>query len=130
MANVRLHIIIIMALSIVGHNVNGFMSSVPYVDQLLSDYDIVGISEHWKSGPELGQLDISKLTHNIIQICHNNIVDGPPERGRGYGGLALYYRKGLNLHEYKIVDSDRFICAKVDSGNLKFLLIFVYLPST
>ena len=79
-----------MTLAIVGHNINGFCSSEPYLRKLLDEYDVVGISEHWLSGPELFKLDFS-CNHYRNAKCHTDLVNRPPSKGRGYGGVSLYW---------------------------------------
>ena len=74
---------------------NGFVSSQPYATELLKEYDIVGFSEHWLSGPELYKLDRLSMYHEVISKCQKDLVNAPPARGRGYGGVALCFSKDV-----------------------------------
>ena len=84
------HIILLitMALSITGLNVNGFNSSEEYVRFLLKNNDLLGISEHWFAGTELNNLNIES-SHTPVSSCNRNLINGPPKIGRGYGGVAI-----------------------------------------
>ena len=64
-----------MSLSIVGFNVNGLCSSEPYVYQLTEQYDIVCLSEHWLSGPELFKLNQITGSSHTVSKCSDSLTD-------------------------------------------------------
>ena len=110
-------------------NVNGFTSSQPYILKLLEEAAILGISEHWLSGPELYKLDSLSQTHESTSKCHNDLVSAPPERGRGYGGVAIFWRKNIIAVPICGISSDRIIGIKAEIGLQKLCVINVYVPS-
>ena len=118
-----------MNLSINCFNSHGFVSSKPYVYQLLQECDILGLSEHWLSGPELKKLDISSATHEPYGKCNKNLKDAPPSRGRGYGGVALFWRKNLVVSRLKEIKSDRLIGITVQRVSSPITIINVYFPN-
>ncbi len=109
-------------LSTVSFNVNGLCSSTPYIYHLLNTFDIVGISEHWLSGPELIKLDALCNTHNVIYKCHNDLENGPPERGRGYGGVALFYKENIVASPISI-SCDRIVGIRVSQPKRDICII-------
>ena len=119
-------------IKLVCHNVNGLGSSKPYVYKLISEFDIVGISEHWLSGPELNQLDVIANHMNVscIYKCNKMLSDAPPERGRGYGGVALFCSNKLVSSPISGISSDRIIGLKVQISNEWLSVFNVYLPSS
>ena len=117
-------------IKLVAHNVNGLCSSKPYIDKLLSSYDIVGISEHWLSGPELYKLDNLAQSHSVVYKCHNDLQYAPPERGRGYGGVALYCNKNLTAAPLVNIQSDKICGIKIKCNDEYFCVLNVYLPHT
>ena len=91
--NTHTLILYCMSLRIVGINVNGYSSSEPYIKDLLGRFDIVCISEHWLSGPELPRLN--HICDNVISKCAHDLTDAPPAIGRGYGGVAIMWNSGV-----------------------------------
>ena len=116
-------------LRIAAWNMNGFVSSQPYAAELLKDNDIVGLSEHWLSGPELHKLDRLCVHHEVTSKSQKDLVNAPPTRGRGYGGVAIYYSKGLACAPIYGISSDRIVGIKVDIKGLKWYVLNVYMPS-
>ena len=110
-------------------NLNGLTSSTPYLRYLLDTNHIVGVCEHWLSGPELFVLDNICQSHNVTHTCHNELIYAPPERGRGYGGVALFWHKSLNLSTIQGISGGDIVAAKGTIGNLPIAFIMVYLPS-
>ena len=62
-------------LNVAFFNMNGFTSSEPYVRDLIGKYDIVCISEHWLSRPEL--YSVNGLCDNVASKCSNSLTDAP-----------------------------------------------------
>jgi exonuclease III len=115
-------------LSAVSFNVNGLCSSKPYLNTLLANYDVIGVSEHWLSGPELCKLDNLSTCHNVVYKCHNDLLFGPPERGRGYGGVAIFYNKTLAVAPMVDIKSDRIAGIKLKCSDKYFCILNVYMP--
>ena len=115
------------------HNINGFCSSKPYVYELLSKCDIVGISEHWLSGPELYHIDViaNQANMNCTYKCSNNLLNGPPEKGRGYGGVAIFWNNTVVIASpISDIKSDRILGIEVNVANKSYVILNVYLPSS
>ncbi len=113
-------------ISITSFNANGFCSSKPYINHLIETFDIVGVTEHWLSGPELGKLD-TFTGNDVTSKCHDNLIDNPPERGRGYGGVAIYWKD--NIVAYPIdIPCDRLIGIRVKQDLKDLCVVNVYLP--
>ena len=112
------------------HNLNGFCSSQPYLLELLKCNDIIGVSEHWLSGPELFRLKGLSDTHNVTSKCNNDLLHCPPARGRGYGGVAIYWNKNVPASPIVGIKSDRLIGVELTMNGTRYCIINVYLPSS
>ena len=98
------------------------------MEELLKTNEIVGICEHWLSGPELHKLQISQ-SHNVFSKCNSDLLFNPPERGRGYGGVALYCNKSLSCMSINGIDSDRIIGLEVKQSCGTRVVLYVYMPN-
>ena len=70
-------------IKVIGLNTQGLKSNIPYVENLISDYDVIFISEHWLSNAEK-----SVIENTIIPPqwkLHFSPADKQP-MGRPYGG--------------------------------------------
>ena len=114
-------------LSIASVNINGFCSSQPYIHHIINRMSIVGISEHWLSGPELAKLDSLCSSHCVTSKCHRNLTNAPPSRGRGYGGVALIWQKDIAAYPIPI-DCDRIIGIRVKLVRRDLCVFNIYLP--
>ena len=119
-----------MALSLSCFNLNGFNSSQPYIAHLLKENQVLGISEHWLSGPELYKMERICSSHSVYAKCNKDLETSPPNRGRGYGGVAIYCDKSLTATPVLGVLSDRIIAVTVGVGNQQLCIINVYMPNS
>ncbi len=119
-----------MNLNVLSYNSCGTGSSKPYVCELLNHCNILGISEHWLSGPELYKLDILANSCNKLCAykCSKKLTNGPPERGRGYGGVAIYWDGALPASPILSIDSDRIVGITLSLCNVNLCIIQVYMP--
>ena len=122
----RIHILIFMSLNVVGFNVNGFTSSEPYIIKLCNSFDIVCLSEHWLSGPELYRLKLPKV--NVVGKCSDELKDSPPDKGRGFGGVAIMWREGLIGSEIRGIQSDRVVAVRFKCEDKDLIIISIYMP--
>ena len=71
--------------------------------ELLKSYDILALQEHWIFSFQLPDLEKRFNTH----FAHSRTVDEdnpvpPMQKPRGYGGVAVLYKKDLNLKVKKL----------------------------
>jgi len=64
-------------LSLATHNCRGFKSSMPDVQKLLNDYQIIFLLETWLAKQQLDNLSCLCVSHFAVN-------------GRGHGGTAIY----------------------------------------
>ena len=76
-------------------NSRGFRSAVPYLRQLVEDYDVVGVCEHWLHGNRLCALEDVTSSHYVHARASDAASDAHYGSGRGQGGIALFWRKEL-----------------------------------
>ena len=114
------------------YNSHGFGASKPYMHNLLQNFDVLGVSEHWQSGPELYKLDnlADSCDKSCVSKCSEKLWHGPPERGRGYGGVALFWDSKIPAAPITCINSDRIVGIRI-KRNVNDLCIFnVYMPRT
>ena len=117
-------------LKVACYNSNGFCSTKPYVDHLLKSHHVVGICEHWLSGPELYKLNAISQSHSVVGKCHRNLQNAPPLRGRGYGGVALYWDKNIIGTPVLGIECDRIIGLCIKNGMRSTFIFNVYYPTS
>ena len=110
-------------------NANGFSSSQPYISHLLSENHVLGVSEHWLSGPEIPRLSGLSVTHEVTGKSHRNLEYAPPDRGRGYGGVALYWHKDIVAAPFPGIKSDRIIGIQFVTNGTTVVVLNVYMPN-
>ncbi|CAH1792253.1 unnamed protein product, partial [Owenia fusiformis] len=119
-------------------NVHGFSTCKPFLYNLLSTVDILGISEHWVYNAGLcNEMSTFHPDFECLSLCAKRVF----KIGRASGGIAIFWRKSLN-HCIQISDINlhfdvnhvlhKRICGieLTMQGNSEKLCIFnVYLPS-
>ena len=115
----------------IGFNAKGFKQSHVYISKLLSNCDIIGVSETWLRPGELPMIKNTLKDENLSVFAKSSMNDiDPTYVGRPYGGIALICkkRKGLSYEEIT-VNSERLAGVKVCStkGVLQIIL-YVYMP--
>ena len=93
-------------------NIKGFHSNKLYFNKLLQKNDIILLQEHWLFNFEKEQLK----QHDPDFVVFTRHVDdqdqiSPKCRPRGYGGIAMAYRKTLASSITELVDGDHRIQA-------------------
>ena len=117
-------------LNVTCFNSCGTGSSKPYICDLLRKCNVLGISEHWLSGPELYKLDMlaDSCNKNCTYKCCDRLINGPPEKGRGYGGVAMFWDTNIPCSPLLSIKSDRIIGIKVSICDVKICIFQVYMP--
>lgn len=118
-------------IQLIAHNVNGLCSSEPYIRELLTKCDVLGISEHWLCGPQLNNLDNLSDDFLCEKKCHSELLNSPPLSGRGYGGVAIFYKKCLNASRIQNINSHSIcgICLK-RPGMKDTIILNIYMPAS
>ena len=70
-------------------------ASVPYLRELLSKNDIVGVCEHWLHENKLSSLDEVSDTHLVHARASDASSAAEYGRGRGQGGTAIFWNKRI-----------------------------------
>ena len=82
-------------LAITAWNVRGIQSAIPYLRELLAESKIVCISEHWLFENNLCILDQISEDFNVVSAASKFSSPDVFGRGRGQGGVALFWRCDL-----------------------------------
>ena len=86
-------------LSLVTYNCRGFKSSVPDVQKLLNDYQIIFLQETWLAKQQLDNLPCLSVSHFAF-----GRADYPFNDGLGHGGMAIYWSKNLKASHFSNCD--------------------------
>ena len=112
-------------------NTRGMSAAIPYLGKLLSETDILCISENWLHNNRLNLFnEISAQFHSIARSSKSSKNESYRPR-RGQGGVAILWRKSLtgitpinDLH-------DRFCGIRIEANkNCILNILSVYLPDT
>ena len=112
-------------------NVRGYLSSIPYIRKLLTDVDVLAISEHWLHRNKLNILHEISDTHYVFGRASNLSPADSYGLGRGQGGVALFWRKEIaGFSKVTNIIHDRVCVLRYEPqrGDV-FLFISVYLPA-
>ena len=112
-------------------NARGYLLSIPYMRQLLTECDILAISEHWVYENRLACLSDITNTHTCFGGSSRLASAEDYGNGRGQGGIALFWDKRINgISVVSDIVLDR-ACAIRLQTQLGAVLYFVsvYLPS-
>ncbi|CAG2197511.1 unnamed protein product [Mytilus edulis] len=118
-------------LRIVTFNIKGFNSNKNYFNELLDIHDIILLQEHWLFNYEKEQL---KQHHTDFLTFSRHVDDDEPMspigRPRGYGGIAILYRKSMSSMFSQLPDGNNRVQAiEISTTGNPTCLINVYLPS-
>ena len=120
-----------MELRIGTFNVQNVKSNSLYLQKLLKEVDILCIQEHWLYCNEKQQL--SKIDPNFV--CAAKSVDDNDSDlhriiGRGYGGVAILWRKSIDEKLRIIPDGgSRIQALLLEQENQPICILNVYMPS-
>ena len=108
-------------------NVKNIETNEVYIRDLLSEYDILAIQEHWLYSFQLSNIERTFVTHNAYSKAVDEENPLPPnQKPRGFGGVALLYRKKLDFTIKKLIHGEnRMVVIEVQSPP-----IFAYVMST
>ena len=112
-------------------NVRGYLSSIPYIRQLLNDCDILCISEHWLHDNRHYILNDISTTHHVHARSSRAACAGNFGAGRGQGGVAIFWRKELSgISVVSDIIHDRVCAIRMQtSAGLVFYIFSVYMPA-
>jgi len=79
-------------LSLATHNCQGSKSSLPDVQNMLNDYQIIFLQETWLAKHQLDNLYCLSVSHFAFGRADYDFNDGLVH-GRGHGGTAIYWSK-------------------------------------
>ena len=117
-------------LSISCWNSRGLLTSVPYLNFLLQNKDIVGIAEHWLHANNLFKLN--DLAHDFNCISRSSRHSGSETFGvrRGQGGVAILWRKNLSgISPITDIVHNRVCGIRIQTSSKRVINIYtVYLP--
>ena len=118
-------------ISIASWNSRGMLTSIPYLNILMKENDIIAISEHWLHANCLHKLlDISDEFHCISRASKHSSAEQYGVR-RGQGGVALFWRKTLGgVSPISEITHDRMCGIRLQTETKRIVNIFsIYLPS-
>ena len=114
--------------SIAAWNCRGMFNSIPYLQVLSDDFDIIAISEHWLWPYELSTLDCA-LPGYMGHGCSDKRLTENADSGRGCGGVALLWKSSLSVTPIVALKSDRMVAIQLTiDANTCLAVIGVYLP--
>ena len=119
------------SLSICTWNARGFKTSVPYIRELCTRFDIVLITEHWLHSNRMDEFE--GISENVSYFGRSSQYANDETYGvrRGQGGIAiLWNNKAVSItpiHEYV---HDRLCAVKLQNSSGAIFNIFcVYFPA-
>ena len=112
-------------------NARGYLASIPYNEQLTSECDILAISEQWVYENRLYKLSEISDTHLCFARSSKLAFAEHYSRGRGQGGVALFWDKrlsGISVVSVVILDRACAIRLQTQEGGVLYF-VSVYLPA-
>ena len=102
---------------------------MPYAQEIASSCDLLLLQEHWLLGCQRELLHRSFDEWSNVNAC---IDDANPISQhclpRGWGGIAILWRKSLNhLVRKTVSNSQKFIAITINQGNAKPTLLVMYI---
>jgi len=91
-------------LSLATYNCLGFKSSMPDLQRLFNDYQIVFILETWLAKQEVENLSCLSVSHFAFGRADYDFNDGLVH-SQGHGGTAIYCSKNLKASSFSKCDS-------------------------
>ncbi len=112
------------------YNANNFNSNRVCITDLLKKSHVLCLQEHWLFDFESDILDSFSTDHNVFsKSVDREDPISPIQRPRGYGGVAIFWRKDLNNIIKSLDDGDHRITAiTVNTKDEKICIINVYMP--
>jgi len=113
-------------LSLATCNCRGFKSSMPDVQKLLNDYQIIFVQETWLATQQLDNLPCLSVSDFAFGRADYDFNDGLVH-GRGHGVTAIYWSKNLKASSFSNCDGS-IIGLRVFSKKSELCFINVYQP--
>ena len=119
------------SLKVACSNTRGYLSSIPYLKELLIDVDVLAISEHWLHSNKLNILNGISDTHHVFGRSSKLSSAEHYGSGRGQGGVAIFWRKSIaGFSKVTNIIHDRACMIRYQSQNgVVLFFISLYLPS-
>ncbi len=108
-------------------NCRGFKNGEPYVNELAQNADIVIITEHWLWPFEAHKLNQVHGNFSAEYCCDARLSDSSILR-KGCGGIAVLYRKNLQVTAVLNILSDRICGIRIKSDSSVYTILGVYMP--
>jgi len=113
-------------LSLVTYNCRGFKSSMPDLQKLINDYQVIFLRETWLAKQQLENLSCLGVSHFAFGRADYDSNDGLVF-GCGHSGTAIYWYKNLKASYFSNCDGS-IIDLRVFLKKSELCLINVYLP--
>ena len=120
-----------ISLRVCSFNLHGLSNSLPYLQELCIDNDIIFVQEHWLMKSDLAKFDdISSDFRFYGASAMDSKCEQGLLRGRPFGGVGVLYRKNLNIKVTLsgCMPDGRAVAIVADCGTLKLLCFGLYLP--
>lgn len=111
-------------------NVKNVNANILAIQELLKMVDVLAIQEHWLFNFELACLDdLSTDFTSFARAVDDSNPISPYQKPRGYGGVALMWRKSIDNRITKLPDgNEKIICIEIIYSTAKLCLVCAYLP--
>ena len=117
--------------SLVSLNCNGFNGSQGYIQDILREYDVTFMCEHWLRQDELSLVQKTLCKDEYWSMLKSSMNPEEPILGRPYGGVGFFCKKKKCV-DYKNIECN--ICDRLgfiqvcSNGIVKLNVLGVYLP--
>ena len=116
-------------LRVTAWNCRGFFKSLPYLQHLTSNHDILILSEHWLWPYELHKFNEVHPDFTGLGIADNRLNEDS-NLTRGCGGVGIIWRNNLAADPVR-TNADRLFAVQLQLPTLESIsVIGVYLPPT
>ena len=111
-------------------NVKNIDTNIAYTRELLDSYDILVIQEHWLFSFQLLNLENIFPSHFSYSKAVDEDDPLPPcQKPRGYGGIAILYRKNMDFRCKKQTHGDNRIAVLEVQSDPPLIICNVYMPA-
>ncbi|XP_069138863.1 uncharacterized protein [Argopecten irradians] len=114
-------------------NIRGIMYGTPLLSELLKETDIAVVTEHWLLPEQMNFLQSIDSNFKSYGLSNTRISLEPERRvcNRGFGGLAILWRKEINVCPIESECNDRVICCSLQLENRSHVFVIgTLMPST
>lgn len=118
------------SLKIGSFNVKNIETNTVYVNEILKTCDILAIQEHWLFNFQLQDIEKMFTSHSAFSKAVDDDNPLPPtQKPRGYGGVAILFRKEMDLTVKKLPSGGNRIVAVEIQTTPPLCICCVYMPS-